>query len=350
MVGSLVKHRTHGKGTVTALTDKIITVEFANCVSKFEYPKAFENYLTCDDKEIQTQILKLVEEINRQKEAEARQAEELRRKKQAQKKQTAPTTRKTTAPKQIKRENVAFKCTYCDGGKTKNCIGFKGLCSKENIDVNISNGRRWCSHSQCSRYYNGEISRKELTEICKEEGFVCYECRTLLDWKFSVGWTEAEYDENEEIIKESKPKRINRIMPGSLAVLTTRLPEFSENERVIFAVFLVDESYDGDDSTEGYVIADSTYKIAFTKEEANQLPFWSFYRNSGNTENARWGTGLFRYISDDIAANILKRASEIKTKTRDEKLALEFFEHFCKTHGMDSDNLPECEGAIKIKS
>lgn len=350
IIGSNVNHKIFGKGTVLALTDKIITVKFAKGVKDFEYPEAFETFLSSDNKDIQKQALKLAEESKRRKEEEARQTEELRIKRQESlKAQKSATTRAPAAPKYFKRENAAFKCTYCDGGKGKNSIGFKGVCSKENIGVNITSGRNWCLRSACRDYYDGEITRKELTEKYKDEG-LCYECRTLLDWKFSVGWTEPEYDENGEIIKESKPKRINKMMPGSLAVLTTRFPNSSEEERVIFAVFLVDDSYDGDDFEEGFVTADPTYRLAFTTEEASELLYWNFYRNSGNTEKAHWGTGLFRYISDEIAVNILKRASEIKRGTKDEKSALKFFEHFCETHGIDSENLPECEGALKIKS
>lgn len=349
IIDSVVVHKIFGKGIVSALTDKKITVKFASCEKEFEYPEAFEKFLKCVDEKIQKQILELVDKNNRRKEEEARMVEELRQKElDARREQNFQAVRKHTTPKYVKRENVAFKCTYCDGGKTRNCIGFKGLCSEENIIFNIESGRSWCSRSVCRDYFDGEITRKKLTEIYKESDSVCYECRILLDWKYSVGWTEPEYDEDGEIIKESKPKKINKMMPGSLAVLTTRLPQAAEDERIIFAVFLVDDSYDGDNITEGYVTADPIYRIAFTAEEANQLRFWNFYRNSGNIERVQWGTGLFRYISDEIAANILKRVSQIKRGTKDEKFALDFFEYFCQAHGIDSNNLPECEGAIKI--
>lgn len=351
IIGSKVSHKFFGKGTVLALTDKIITVKFEKGEKDFEYPEAFEKFLTSDNKTVQTRALKLAEEARQRKEEEAkRRAEELRQKQQeALKARKSTTTKSTAASGHVERENAAFKCTYCDGGKTKSCIGFKGVCSKKNIEVNIKSGRNWCSRYACREYYDGEITRSELMEIYKEQGSVCYESRALSDWRFSAGWTEPKYDESGEIIEESKPKKMNNLMRGSLAVLTTRFPDSTEEERVIFAVFLVGDSYEGDDSEEGFVTADPAYKLAFTKEEAEQLLFWDFYTNL-NSDKAHWGTGLFRYFTDEIAANILKRASEIKRGTKDEKPALAFFEHFCETHGIDGENLPECEGALKIKS
>lgn len=351
IIGSKVSHKFFGKGTVLDLTDDIITIKFAKGEKKFEYPEAFETFLVSDNKTIQNRALKLAEEAKQRKEEEAkRREEELRQKQQeALKAQKNTTPKSPAASVHFERENAAFKCTYCDGGKTKSCIGFKGVCSKKNIEVNIKNGRNWCSGYACREYFDGEITRGELTDIYKNEGGLCYECRALLDWKFSAGWTEPKYDESGEIIEESKPKKMNKMSRGSLAVLTTRFPDSTEEERVIFAVFLVADSYEGDDSAEGFVTADPAYKLAFTKEEAEQLLFWDFYTNP-NSEKAHWGTGLFRYLTDEIAANILKRASEIKRGTKDEKPALAFFEHFCETHGIDSENLPECEDALKIKS
>ena len=41
--------------------------------------------------------------------------------------------------------NVAFKCTYNDGG-TRGFVGFGGTCSDGNILRNVqTNPRRWCS-------------------------------------------------------------------------------------------------------------------------------------------------------------------------------------------------------------
>ena len=41
---------------------------------------------------------------------------------------------------------------------------------------------------------------------------------------------------------------------NSLAILTTRLPGFPEKDRIIFALFIVDDFYEGDENTTGYVM------------------------------------------------------------------------------------------------
>ncbi len=61
-------------------------------------------------------------------------------------------------------------------------------------------------------------------------------------------------------------------------------------------------------------------------EQAQKMPFWNYYHNKEEKENIRWGTSVFRYISDDVAAKILKDITKIKVGTRDEQLANEFFE------------------------
>ena len=46
--------------------------------------------------------------------------------------------------------NVAFKCTYNDGG-SEGFVGFEGTCSLDNIKRNVKgkHGRRWCSSPSC---------------------------------------------------------------------------------------------------------------------------------------------------------------------------------------------------------
>lgn len=350
LIGSTVVHKIFGKGTVSVLTDKIITVKFLNHEMKFEYPEKFENFLKSEDEKIQNDILKLIDEKKLQKEREEQRAEELRRQ-EREKKETVnrQNTKKTNAPKQYERKNVAFKCSYCDGGKSTTCIGFKNICSNENIEYNIfSRKYTWCGNSMCHDYYDGEITRKELTKYYKENDMVCYESQMLKNWKAFAGWTESKSDEDGAEIKESKPLKMYSVQIGSLAVLTTRLPNAPENERIIFGVFLVDEAYSGDNFEEGYVTTGSKYKIAFTPKEAEKMRFWDFHNNTGSPENPKWGSGLFRYISDISSANILKRAAQIKHGTKDEKLSREFYEYFCETHGLDSEKLPECEGALKL--
>lgn len=46
----------------------------------------------------------------------------------------------------MRKNCIAFKMNYCDGGASSECIGFNGICSTENIFHNIRKAkRRWCS-------------------------------------------------------------------------------------------------------------------------------------------------------------------------------------------------------------
>ena len=45
---------------------------------------------------------------------------------------------------------------------------------------------------------------------------------------------------------------------------------------------------------------------------------------------------------------ILKDVAQIKKGTADEELAKEFLEYYCKVNNVDSNTLPEPEGALKV--
>ena len=129
-------------------------------------------------------------------------------------------------------------------------------------------------------------------------------------------------------------------------MLTTREPETKEHNRFVFGVFLVDETYDGDDSDEGYVTTRSKYKIKLTTEQARRMPFWRYYANEKNPENVVWSSGLHRYLTDAQAAQILRDIAEVKKGTKDEALAKEFYEVFCSITHIDANELGKPDGAL----
>lgn len=52
--------------------------------------------------------------------------------------------------KSDKGHNIAFKCNYCDGGKSSEQVGFSGICSNRTIAQNIDRGRgEWCKFQDC---------------------------------------------------------------------------------------------------------------------------------------------------------------------------------------------------------
>ena len=82
---------------------------------------------------------------------------------------------------------------------------------------------------------------------------------------------------------------------------------------VIFGVFISGVIDDGDDLSAGYVKADPKYTIELTPDEASQLKFWDYYKNAGNPDSTQWGTGLYRYLSNDVCVKILSKIVEIKS-------------------------------------
>ena len=119
-----------------------------------------------------------------------------------------------------------------------------------------------------------------------------------------------------------------------MAVLTTREPGKLEHDRLIFGIFLVDETYEGDYYNEGYVSTQSKYKISLSINEARKIKFWNYYANVNSPEKISWGQGLYRYLSDIQAASILNDIYEIKKGTKDEVLSKEFLNEFCRINNI----------------
>lgn len=227
----------------------------------------------------------------------------------------------------MEKTNIAFKCNFCNGGRDidKNYYGFNGVCSQQVIEYNIKKAKNeWCTHPRCAcmRYYKGEIGYRRLERIYYQEGSLCYESAMLKNWEASAGW-------DNKGKRGDRPRRIINADVGSVAMLTLVTPNSYENERRIFALFLIDDYFIGDDEWEGYVSSESKYRLHMTRKETNDMRFWDYYSNE-NTSECRWGSGLFRYINDKSAARILKQAKLLKIGTEDEKLAKEMYEKFCK--------------------
>lgn len=337
-----IRHKSWGVGNVIEQTDTYIKIEFSSVgIKPFQYPEAFENFLKCSDITIHNQILAVLAD-KKQQEAEKRlKLQEEREKAVKLHEHTIKNAsgRKKTYPK----ENIAFKCNFCDGGNKENGIGYKCACSDNLINYNIEVAQHnWCCSGDCpySQYYDGIINRKALDRYAEEDGFVCYESQMLRNWAAFAGF--ALTKENNQ-----RPMKLNKVQVNSLAILTTRVPYAPEKDRFVFGVFLVDEAYEGDNREEGYVTTSSKYKLSLSLEEAKKILFWNYYHNENAPEKAAWGQGLHRYITDVQAACILRDIAQIKANTSEQKLAIEFLDYFCNINGLDKDELPELDGALQ---
>lgn len=287
-----IKHKSWGLGSVVEQTDSYIKIEFPVGVKQFQYPEAFEKFLICSAIQLQE---KVIAELTEQKQQEVEKKailQEEREKAARVHEQTVKTVsgKKKTYPK----ENIAFKCNFCDGGNSENGIGYKCACSDELINYNIEVAKHnWCCSDDCpcSQYYDGIIDRITLDSYADEDGFVCYESQMLRDWAAFAGF--ALTKENHQ-----RPMKLNKVQINSLTILTTRVPNAPEKDRFVFGVFLVDEAYEGDNRDEGYVTTSSKFKLSLCLEEATEILFWNYYHNENAPEKVAWGQGLHRYITD----------------------------------------------------
>ena len=202
--------------------------------------------------------------------------------------------------------------------------------------------KAWCSNDgcPCKNYIDGEISYSEREQSYDSGAHECYERSMLIDWKALAG------THNPNRHTEGTGLRIKNAGMNSLAILTTRLPGFPEKDRIIFALFIVDDFYEGDENTTGYVSAHSKYRMIFTLEEGRKLLFWKYHANKNSPSKPLWGTGLFRYIAIEESAQILWDAAKLKMGTEDEQLAKEIFCYYCEQHHLDKERVGKPEGAL----
>lgn len=351
LCGEIVTHKIFGRGLIVKFTNNHVTVLFdeSKAEKRFIYPSAFGAFLELENKSFLGQIEEDKSAIAL-KEAEIKKANEERARLELiiKSKETGTRHSKSTTPKTSDRNNIAFKCNYCDGGKSEEVVGYKGVCSDETIKYNINVAKHvWCSQPEnmCYKYLQGEISREKVCEFYESTKLqfsksVCYESQMLEIWIAGAGVTQ--HGE-----KKGKPMSLRNARANSLALLTTKPPSTGDKDRFIFAVFLIEENYEGDSKSEGYVGASTKYRIEFSLNEARELKFWDYYFNLNKPEKIIFGSGLHRYLTDAQSAQVLKKICEIKKGTSQEELSKEFLEYYCKLKKLDIDNIPSPNGALQ---
>jgi hypothetical protein len=341
----VVKHKVFGKGQIVDLENNYVTVLFDNIEDekKFSYPSAFGPFLELEDKSFLKQVEK-DKNIIIQREAENKKIEEkLKKEKMIKAMVDEAKHSKNTNNKASNRNNIAFKCNYCDGGNSEEIVGYKGACSDKIIEYNIKKSKRKvCSNPQCQcyKYLNGEISREELDKFYEENGAICAESQILKNWRAYTGTIQSG-------VNKGNPKKLRNITNSSLVLLTTRFPNAKDKDRFIFAVFLVDGNYNGNNKEKGYLGSDSKYKLKLSLNEAKKLKFWDYYFNPNKPKNITFGSGTHRYLTDIQAAQVLKRIFEIKKGTVDEEFSKEFLEYYCKIKNLEIDDIAVPEGALQ---
>lgn len=238
-----------------------------------------------------------------------------------------------------KNGNIAIKCNYCDGGKDADHIGFDGVCSDRIIRYNIEEEHRvWCSNDRCPcfQYHNRRITRNRLEEIMTTPSeFVCYESTMLSDWKTQAG-----------LFEDGRTKSFGSTLhKGAVCIFTTRLPDMDERNRFVFGLFIIDELFHGDDNQSGYVKCNTDYHIELSPDEAKKLKFWNYYRNKNTPEKELWGTGLYRFISNNSIIMMLTDLISMRTSEKMNE-AVRFLTEFCRLNNLRIPDIVDNDGSF----
>ena len=175
LINLKVKHKVFGEGIIIANENSYLTVRFKDCERKFVYPQVFDGYLTIENSNANEGINNEIKAI---KKVEKEEKQEKDRQNEQDRVDKLKLSKRKKAKVKYPRANIAFKCNFCNGGASKDQIGFNGVCSDDIIKNNIEVEKRtWCGSddSDCNKYLKGELTRKELDDKCENGGFVCYE-------------------------------------------------------------------------------------------------------------------------------------------------------------------------------
>ncbi|MCX7943944.1 MAG: hypothetical protein N2746_05485 [Deltaproteobacteria bacterium] len=206
--------------------------------------------------------------------------------------------------------NVAFKCTYNDGGEDKeqDKLGFKDTCSITNITQNIKAKRVWCSNKKCGchKYFNSGFKGKAPEKPCLES-------HLFKDWTFDSGMY------HNRVGKEGCGIPFKRNVKKKFAILTTRFPKDKEKDRKVIGLFKIDRVEHNNNNETFFISENKKTRIELSQSVAKKINFWDFYKN--NKGAAAWGTGVFRYLSDEQVASILEYIRAITSGEINQKVS-----------------------------
>ena len=190
-------------------------------------------------------------------------------------------------------DHIAFKCTWHDGGTD----GFEGICSEDNMKFNVDH-RVWCSRreNRCHKYlyehgdYPGDY-----------QGSPCYEGALFTSSNNGPSWEMGfgVYHTGQRAGQTIEPK--GNLGLGSIGILTSRQRNVEESERIVVGIhYYRDRPYPKAGSY--FIRGDDT--LSFRVYPALRVRFWDHYSNP-NTAKAKWGAGLYRWMSKDQVDSLL---------------------------------------------
>lgn len=181
--------------------------------------------------------------------------------------------------------HVAFKITWVYGKAGP----FTSPCTAEGRETNIGIERKvWCSQreNRCYKAYAAGNARGPVN------GSPCYDVDALRKWAFSGGF----YHNGP---RRGYPIPVQFAQTGKLAFLTSRRFDAKESERIVLGFYEIARATE--EGGEGFWVRGRS-GVRLPNALLGRAPrFWKFYRQSGKP---LWGSGLFRYLSDDQAKRL----------------------------------------------
>lgn len=171
---------------------------------------------------------------------------------------------------------------------------------------------------------------------CQEEDIE----ETFADWRVYAGVIKSG-------AKKGEPNRPIRMHQNSACLLTKRSTEESEDQRKIIGMYMVHETFSGNQCEDGYIPAHSIYKIRLTEEESEKMLFWNYYINKRYPQNTTWNTGIYRYFENICMAQILSDIVYLKAEDQEKEMAQNFYKHFCKMNNIAENQIPQASGVLK---
>ncbi|WP_303863126.1 hypothetical protein [Alkalibaculum bacchi] len=148
-------------------------------------------------------------------------------------------------------------------------------------------------------------------------------------------------------IKKGEPNRPIRMHQNSACLLTQRDSGEPEDRRKIIGVYMVHETFSGNQCEDGYIPAHSIYKIRLSEEESQKMLFWNYYINKRYPQNTTWNTGIYRYFENIYMAQILRDIAYLKPEGKEKEIAQNFYKHFCKMNNLVENQIPQPNGVLK---
>ncbi|MEH7176822.1 malate synthase [Neobacillus vireti] len=145
---------------------------------------------------------------------------------------------------------------------------------------------------------------------------------------------------------QGKPNKPIRLHQNSAVLLTAIDSGMPEKDRRILGVYMVNEDFIGKLCEDGYIPAHSQYRIQLTEQESDQMLFWKYYVNEKFPHKMTWNTGKYRYFNNSWMAQILFDIVSLKSDPKEQELAQQFFEHYCKMNQINDQELAKPNGAL----